>query len=233
MSNQKQKKPNAYKHGVFSATPIIPGEDPREFAKLHLELMLEWHPDGATEEDAVFSIAKAIWRKHRVQRFLEFQLLRHSLNSAHEAYDDDEARVLLGLAVSLAAKPESALQDLSHGLRRERIAYFAQKFPRGNFKSATEWAQAVMADIATLLFPKLKTDDSEAGRLVELVESSTNLSGDLFKQELALDERLDLMIDRAVKRLVQTKAMKQMLRATGPGQSAGQPRKLERVVRAN
>jgi hypothetical protein len=34
---------------------------------------------------------------------------------------------------------------------------------------------------------------------------------DVFKQELAVDERVDAMIDRAVKRLVQTKAIKQML----------------------
>jgi hypothetical protein len=41
-------------------------------------------------------------------------------------------------------------------------------------------------------------------------------SSDLFMQELALNERLDAMIDRAIKRLIQIKAMKQMLRQDSP-----------------
>ena len=36
-------------------------------------------------------------------------------------------------------------------------------------------------------------------------------SEDLFQKELAMEERLDAAIDRAVKRLVRAKAMKQML----------------------
>jgi hypothetical protein len=70
MRNQKWKRPNAHKHGVFGATAILPGEDEREFDELHSALVEEWLPAGATEEDAVLSIAKAVWRKRRVQRFL-------------------------------------------------------------------------------------------------------------------------------------------------------------------
>jgi len=47
--------------------------------------------------------------------------------------------------------------------------------------------------------------------LVALSLSAATLSDELFKQELVLDERLDAMIDRAVKRLMQIKAVKQML----------------------
>jgi hypothetical protein len=63
--------------------------------------------------------------------------------------------------------------------------------------------------------------------LVAMSKSADALSGDLFKQELALDERLDAMIDRAVKRLIQTKAMKQMLGQTSGDQSAGQQKRIE------
>jgi hypothetical protein len=49
---------------------------------------------------------------------------------------------------------------------------------------------------------------------------SAALSSDLFEQELALDERLDAMIDRAIKRLIQTKAMKQMLGQAGEDEHA-------------
>ena len=48
MSNQKFKRPNALKHGIFAATAIIPGEDRREFEELHTSLIQEWQPDANT-----------------------------------------------------------------------------------------------------------------------------------------------------------------------------------------
>jgi len=48
---------------------------------------------------------------------------------------------------------------------------------------------------------------------------------DVVNHELAVDERIDAMIDRAVKRLVQTKAMKQMLVSTSPRGGDDQPPK--------
>ena len=64
-----RKRLNALKHGVFSPITILPGEDPREFSALHSETVKEWAPIGPTEEDAVLSIAKGIWRKRRLQKF--------------------------------------------------------------------------------------------------------------------------------------------------------------------
>jgi hypothetical protein len=58
MSNRKPKQPNAQTHGVFAATAILPGEHREEFEELHSALIQEWAPDGATEEDAVLTIAK-------------------------------------------------------------------------------------------------------------------------------------------------------------------------------
>ena len=47
MRNQKPKRPNATKHGVFSAMTILPGEDPIEFQRLLLGLISEWNPRKA------------------------------------------------------------------------------------------------------------------------------------------------------------------------------------------
>jgi hypothetical protein len=58
-----------------------------------------------------------------------------------------------------------------------------------------------------------------------MYQSAKAYSGDLFNQELALDERLDAMIDRAVKRLIQIKAMKQMLGAASADE--GQQKRIE------
>ena len=59
------KRNNAFKHGVFSNVTILPGEDQDDFAELGTALFLEWQPDGPTETDAVFTIAKCLWRKRR------------------------------------------------------------------------------------------------------------------------------------------------------------------------
>jgi hypothetical protein len=59
--NPQSKRPNAQKHGVFSESPTIPGEDPREFQELHSALIDEWQPAGPSEEDAVFSLADLMW----------------------------------------------------------------------------------------------------------------------------------------------------------------------------
>jgi hypothetical protein len=50
--------------------------------------------------------------------------------------------------------------------------------------------------------------------LASLWLASETFGGNVFKDELSLDERLDAMIDRAVKRLIQMKVVKQMLPQT-------------------
>ena len=34
-NNNKWRLPNAFEHGVFSRTTIVPGEDPEEFEELY------------------------------------------------------------------------------------------------------------------------------------------------------------------------------------------------------
>ena len=88
----------------------------------------------------------------------------------------------------------------------------------------SEWAQAVINEINSVLLPATLGGLKEMADVVGLSQSAATLSNDLFKQELALDERLDAIIDRAVKRLIQTKAMKQMLGQTGAERVDVQPR---------
>ena len=224
MRNQKWKHPNAHKHGIFAATAILPGEDRREFEELHSAVIGEWVPAGATEEEAVLSIAKGVWRKRRVQKFLEVQLMKNILDPSHPSYD--ETLGLLGFAARMKLKPETAFEEYaSRCLRADKINHLKQKFPRADFKSTLEWAQAIINEIDSLR-AEASIPLREMADLVALCQSSATLSNDLFKQELALDERLDAMIDRAVKRLIQTKAMKQMLGQTFADQAANQPKKI-------
>ena len=98
MRNQKPKQPNAQKHGIFAAMAILPGEDRQEFEELHSALIQEWAPAGASEEDDVLTIAKAVWRKRRVQKFVEVQLAKNFFDPRHPSYDE-----LLGLTYFINA----------------------------------------------------------------------------------------------------------------------------------
>jgi hypothetical protein len=206
MSELRRKLPNALKHGAFAKVAILPGEDPHEFQELHFGLIIEWRPEGPTEEDAVLSIANGSWRKRRLQKFREARVARRRLDPNHPAYD--EAWTLCGIYDLLAIKPDRFHQSITY-LSEEKAAHLRNKFPQEKFKSTSEWVQAVQKEIKSILLPAANgyTDPP----LVLLERSSRILSEEDVDHELAVDERLDLMIDRAIKRLIQTKIMKQLL----------------------
>jgi hypothetical protein len=212
VSKNKNKRPNALKHGVFAATAILPGEKEEEFEELHAALIEEWRSIGATEEDAILSIAKAVWRKRRLQRFLEIKLRYDRVDPDHPSYREWDG--LLRLSMHLLLEPETDFDDFADFVRRAKLDDLKQRFPRSKFSSTFEWAEAIRKDINSSLNkgPHLFMDERE--QVGALYHMANHFSGELFKQELALDERLDAMIDRAVKRLIQMKAMKQMLGQT-------------------
>ncbi len=221
---KKPKQPNAQKHGVFAAAALLPGEHLQEFEELHSALIQEWAPAGATEEDAVLTIAKAIWRKRRKQNFIEIQFLNNTLNPANPSYNEE-----LGLEFFVTAmKAQPAVPFAAYAknfLRAHMITYLEEKFPRSDFESNAEQAQAVINEIKLVLLPATGNLQPIAD-YVALSVSAATMSDDLFKQEIALDERLDAILDRAVKRLIQIKAMKQMLGQAGAERVDVQPRKI-------
>ena len=134
---------------------------------------------------------------------------------------------MIGLLVHLYNSPDTAYDDWApQYLRPERLKYLKEKCPRERFGSTSEWVAAIVNELYGLL--KVPTYLDPAVKQIDLLfHSATNFSGDLFKQELALDERLDAMIDRAVKRLIQMKAMKQMLGQTSGDKVTGQQKRIE------
>ena len=69
------KKPHtAFRHGAYSATAVLPGEDEEAFRELHQKIIAELAPVGALEEDVVETIARVLWRKQNlaILRVVEF-----------------------------------------------------------------------------------------------------------------------------------------------------------------
>ena len=57
---------NATKHGLTSANPLLPGEDPAGLHSLRIDLFTRFRPVGDGEEMLVQRIAEAQWRLSRV-----------------------------------------------------------------------------------------------------------------------------------------------------------------------
>jgi hypothetical protein len=223
VSSRKCKRPNALKHGVFSIYPIMPGEDPREFEALLSAVIAEWYPSGPTEEDSVFGIAHALWCKIRAQRSLRGKLLANTFNPRHP--DFDEARGLLIFCGYMCSEPETAFAEhASKCLHPDKIDYLEDVFPRSNYPSTGDWAEAVITEIRTELLPAAVSLELKPGEEIDALSDEVRKeaieirltrsiihSREFFEHELDQLERLDARIVRLVKNLVQTKAMKQML----------------------
>jgi hypothetical protein len=230
MTKSKWKHPSAQKHAVFSKFHIIGGEDPRKFQKLVDEIAEEWQPEGTSEHDAVFEIAKGIWLKRRFQLFLMVKATRNAANPDHPSYDER-----LGLAAFLVRakmSPEDAFSHGSHFLRKEQLESLKKEYPKTNFKSEPEWFAAIEKAITSSLFPIYDAVYSDLETYHALLNSSATFTDDLFERAIALDERLNAIIDRATKRLIQLKAMKQAL-GHAPKEPKGEVIKLpERKTRS-
>jgi hypothetical protein len=224
----KPKRPNAQKHGVFALGdfPTIPGEDVREYAELCTDLVDEWEPSGPTEIDAVLSLADLMWRKRRAQRFLRTKLNERTLDPGSPTFD--KRRGLDIFILCLRAEPEAAFERMARFLlTAATISHLEQKFPRSNYQSTPEWAEAVITEIKSILLPaappSLEATEPGEGDLPEplrkmavgwQVNASIENAKEDFEADLDLRERLDGMIARQTKHLIQLKAMKQMLRQT-------------------
>ena len=185
---------------------------------------------GPTEDDTVISIAQAMWRKDRIQKFIQVRLYDDKINPNHPSYD--EAFSLRGLAFGMKTDPETAFNHTRPAaLHADKAYYLENKFPRENYTSTSEWAQAVIDEINTVLIPvrslekrgpEVQTIEAQAA----FMQSAGSLWGDLLENEVALIERLEAIIDRLTKRLIQIKAAKQMLAQTASLQASREQTKL-------
>jgi hypothetical protein len=69
MSKRGNRISPALKHGAYSGTTLLPGEDPVAFERLHNDLISEFAPVGCLEEDIVASMAHLVWRKQNLSTY--------------------------------------------------------------------------------------------------------------------------------------------------------------------
>jgi hypothetical protein len=239
LADKRFQTPSAYKHGGFSKTVLFPWEDADEFAALHRSLQDEWEPSGALEEDSVYTILTCIWRKRRIRekRNLDtLAALQHKELQAlsemtvpffdtkqegtmhvltHRPKSDGRPRYegkvshLIGFSSSLYGRLDGQFLDLSIGMLGEEFStHLRREVPKANYSSTPEWVQAVKREVDEVLLPRARAEMESPDHLA--AKAAEFITTDRILEDITLEERLDAMVDRAMRRLAQMKFMKQI-----------------------
>jgi hypothetical protein len=232
------RRPSAFKHGGFSKTVLFPWEDVEEFEALHRSLQDEWKPSGALEEDAVFTILTCIWRKRRIRdkrnldtlasmQEKEFEditaqplpffetrhektmyVLKNRPNSTGPVVRDKVSQ-LLGFSASLYGRLDGQFLELSISMMgKEFSSHLKREVPKENYPTTPEWVQAIKREVDDVLLPRVRAGMASPVNLA--AKAAAFITTDRIIEDLILEERLDGMIDRAIRRLAQGKMMKQV-----------------------
>jgi hypothetical protein len=237
LADKRFRPPSAYKHGGFSKTVLFPWEDADEFDALHRSLQDEWEPSGALEEDAVYTILTCIWRKRRIrdkrnldtlaalqQKDLEalsemplpffdtkqettMYALPHRPNSGGRPRFEGKVSHLIGFSSSLYGRLDEQFLEMSMNmLGGELKAHLMREVPKEKYSTTPEWVQAVKREVDEVLLPRAEMDSPDylAAKAAEFITT------DRIIEDITLGERLDAMVDRAMRRFAQMKFMKQI-----------------------
>ena len=206
MAGKPGAQNNAITHGAYAENLILPGESIREFKLLHRALIDEWKPTGALEEDTVLTLAQCIWLKRRVDRFYQREASWAQKHPAEEEISDAGRRAKL-------LENVRTLQDLNEVTADVPDLYkmwMDAAIPRSQFKDEESWIDAIKSKILDMLVAHrlvvilhIESQQFKAFKAGEVRE--------LTSKKIALDERLDGRIDKALKRLAQLKTFKQMI----------------------
>ena len=208
---------NALMHGVFSETLIILGEDPHEFDQLYESVRKEWNPEGPTEEDAVETITKCLWRKSRVGRDRKINMEKFKAKDAFrkKIRANREEQVLQFIdeveAMQKSGSTTCAIteENLTEKLDAAWVRHIRQNISRKNYESDGAWLDAIVDKMYVWL-------EVSVFKSQELKAVDQLFSDELYmEKELALEERLNGMIAKAIKQLSQSKAMKGILFPNG------------------
>jgi hypothetical protein len=159
----------ALKHGGYSATGLLPGEDPAASEKLHRDLISEHCPDGPLQEDTVFDIARLMWRKQNLETFRVAEAARN------------RASAIRSKMIPSTTPP------------------FDFDFPLSGI--SRDWSPPDSADVKAATEAAEAQARKELGENYKFVEMGELATATQMFADLEVEERLNAMIDKLLKRL--------------------------------
>ena len=115
---KRRRTSSVLKHGAYGMG-LLQGEDPAAFEKLHKELVADYSPIGVLEEEAIWTMARIVWRRRHMDTFGAAQ-------RAWERYDRIESRQRSEMAKELMQSytvsselPPEAQKELRENVEKE------------------------------------------------------------------------------------------------------------------
>jgi hypothetical protein len=204
-TQEHESQYNALKHGGYSEELILPGENLEEFEVLHKDLKEEWNPIGASEQDAVLTLAFCHWQKRRVNRWYNDEV---AWLSEHPGLDQIQS-----LEWYLHLLDRAKTIRLAHDIIRKLPEHYLQYMSPELDKPYTDEKKEIQR-LRDWLLVCIGVDeyrlDFEKDTLIFKAETGVLLR-ELTEKKLAIEARLDSQIDKAIKRLAQIKTLKQVI----------------------
>ena len=215
---------NAVTHGLYATAVVLPWEDKQQFDDLLRGYQDEYCPDGVSEEAAVFDLASLHWKKRRLN--IGSQLAFHKQREAG-AMANAGSQGWKGVADYLTTGDGDRMADAAYvaaksqseavkqvcgmiGKRIERICKTDEAAEKKEGSSVAELEKLVaLAKELNLagqsLVPLLRS--IEENNLDQKVAAQA-YRPDIMEKELKLHAEIDRRIEKAMRRLVQTKEYK-------------------------
>ncbi len=196
------KKRNALKHGANATEVMLWSERYQDYEALRDALYQEFSPSGSTEEYLVRTLLDLRWRRRRLECHEQI-VIQQRLDKIHEENEySHHVDNLRSFAPEFAKatgveQVEAVLARLSPIYRNT----IGSKWPFKTGDDPQQWGPRIAEG---LLAWKPAPRHEQADEFIKILDL------DEFDMALARIERLDAMIDRTIKRLMQLKTMKQM-----------------------
>ena len=197
------KRKTDIKGRVKASEIMLWSETHEEYEALRAGAYQEWCPEGVTEEFEVNTLVQLLWRRRRFDRYEQIGTQKRL---DHIRHGNEQSRHIANLkafapefnAADTVEKVNAVLAQLSP-LYRNTIH---RDLPLKDGDDPCKWGSSIAIALSAWKAPARHEDADEFLATIDVEE--------MFDRNLVRIERMDAMIDRAIKRLVQIKAMKQM-----------------------
>ncbi len=201
------KKRNALKHGANATEVMLWSERYEDYEQLRAELYLEFSPSGSTEEYLVRTLLDLRWRRRRLDCYDQITMQKQ-LNEIRENNERSHHIEEISEVVSEfeCADTVEKVEAIFSALHPDDSDLIRSLWPFEAGADPAAWGTKMREDVARWTRKRHEGPD-EFVKVFDL---------DTFDDDLARIERLDAMIERTIKRLMQIKTMKQMHRQLEP-----------------
>src|SRR6267142_4699574 len=196
------KKRNALKQGANAKEVMLWSEKYEDYESLRADLYLEFTPSGSTEEHLVQTLLDLRWRRQRLDCY-ERITIQKRLDQIRE--ENETSRHIENLRSFASEFNEAADAEKVEALLATLSSLYSNtvrdRWPLQAGEDPSTWGPKIAKGLLAWIPPKRHEQADEFIAMVDL---------EAFDMALARLERLDAMIDRTIKRLMQIKTMKQM-----------------------